>query len=65
MKRSNIFYIIFILTILAVRLGVPLFPLNKIIVDGIRINHFWIGVILILLVLFLSKNYNTIKMLKI
>ncbi|MFA6076460.1 MAG: hypothetical protein WC735_00060 [Candidatus Paceibacterota bacterium] len=62
MKRSNIFYLIFVLTILAIRLEVFLFPSNKIIVDGIRINHFWIGVILILLVLFLSKNYNIIKM---
>lgn len=62
MKRDNIFYIIFILTILAVRLGVFLLPSNKIIVGGIRINHFWIGVILILLVLFVSKNYSIIKM---
>lgn len=62
MKRSNIFYLIFVLTILAIRLEVFLFPTNKIIVDGIRINHFWIGVIFILIVLFLLKNYNLFKM---
>lgn len=62
MKKYNIFYTIFILTILVTRLEVFLFPTNKIVIDGIRINHFWIGVILILLVLFLSKNYNVFKM---
>lgn len=61
MKRSNIFYLIFVSTILIIRLEVLLFPTNKIIFDGIRINHFWIGVIFILFVLFLSKNYNIIK----
>ena len=64
MKRSNIFYFIFTLTILITRLGVSLFPSNQIIVYGVRINHFWIGIILILLVLSLSKsyNYNVLKM---
>lgn len=62
MKKDDIFYIILVLTILAIRLEVFLFPANKIIIDGIRINHFWVGVILVLIVLFLSKSYNALRM---
>lgn len=61
MKKEDIFYFIFVLTILVIRLEVFLFPSNKIIVAGIRINHFWIGVILILFVLLLSKRYNGLR----
>lgn len=62
MKRVNIFYIIFVLTILAIRLEVFIFPANKIIVNGLRVNHFWIGSILVLITLLSLKNYKALKM---
>jgi hypothetical protein len=60
-KKENIFYLIFILSIFIIRIEVFLFPSNKIIVDGLRINHFWIGVVLILIVILLSKRYDILR----
>lgn len=61
MKKENIFYLIFILTILAIRTGVFLFPHKKLIIGGMIIHHFWIGAILILFVLFLLKRYDILR----
>jgi len=61
MKRDSIFYILFVLTILVIRLEVFIFPANKIMIDGLRVNHFWIGAVLVLFSLFLLKNYNALK----
>ena len=61
MKRDNIFYIIFALTVLAIRLEVFIFPANKLMVEGLRINHFWVGAILVLVALFSLKNYKALK----
>lgn len=61
MKKENIFYLIFILTILAIRTGVFFFPQRKIIIDGVIIHHFWIGIILISLALLLAKRYSKLK----
>lgn len=61
MKRGNIFYFIFILTILAIRLGVFLFPQKKLIIGGTIIHHFWIGAVLILFVLLLPKKYTGLR----
>lgn len=30
-------------------------------IDGLRINHFWIGASLVLVTLFLSKSYKALK----
>lgn len=60
-KRTNIFYLIFILTIILLRIGVFLFPTNRIMLGGLRINHFWIGVVLIIIVIILSKRYNVLR----
>jgi len=62
MKRKNIFYSLFVLTILAIRFEVFIFPANRIIIDGLRINHFWIGVAVALVALFLLKSYKALKM---
>ncbi len=62
MKRKNIFYFIFILTILATRAWVFFFPQKKLIVGGMVIHHFWLGVILILFVLLLFKKYGGLRM---
>jgi hypothetical protein len=61
MKKGNIFYLIFILTILAIRTWVFFFPQKKLIINGMAIHHFWIGAIIILSVLLLLNNYNRLK----
>lgn len=61
MKKENIFYLICILTMLAIRTAVFLFPQRKIIIDGTIIHHFWIGIILTLLVLLLPQIYNGLR----
>ncbi len=60
-KNANIFYLIFILTIILIRIWIFWFPLRKIIISGIRINHFWVGVILISFLFFISKSYHLLK----
>jgi len=62
MKKGSNFYLISILTILAVRSGVFLFPQKKLIIGGTIIHHFWIGAALILFVLLLSKRYDGLRM---
>jgi hypothetical protein len=61
MKKENIFYTVFALTVLLIRINAFVFPSYQIIIDGTRIYHFWIGVILILFVLSLSKSYNMLR----
>lgn len=61
MGKGNIFYLIFISTILAIRLGVFILPQRKLIIGGMIIHHFWLGVILILFVFLLFKMYNGLK----
>lgn len=61
-KRANAFYSIFVITIILIRIGVFLFPLNKIIIGGLRINHFWIGLAFFLIVGLLAKRYNLLRM---
>lgn len=62
MKKENLFYIITILTILLIRLEFFIFPNNKLIFYGFRIHHFYIGLLLILIVLLIPKVYNKIKL---
>ena len=61
-KRENIFYIIFALTIILIRIEVFLFPTRKMFIDGLRVNHFWVGLVLILFILLMSKSYNILRM---
>lgn len=60
-KKENIFYLISVFTILVIRVWVFLFPLRKIIIFGILIHHFWIGIIIILFVLLLPRKYLGLK----
>ncbi len=55
MEKTSIFYLIFILTIIAVRTAVFLFPDNKFRISGIIVHHFWIGVILVGIALLLGS----------
>lgn len=65
MKKENRFYLIFISTILTLRLWVYLFPLRKIIINGAIIHHFWIGILLLIVTLLLQKRYNNIGIVEI
>jgi hypothetical protein len=61
MKKENIFYLIFILTMLAVRTDVFLFSMRKIIIGGMVIHHFWIGLMLVSLSWLFSPKYTILK----
>lgn len=61
-KKDKLFYIIFVLTILVIRLGVFLFPQRKITIGGVGIYHFWIGVILMLVFLLITRRYSLLRM---
>lgn len=54
MNKGTVFFLVFILTILAIRLFVFLFPDQKVRIFGIVIHHFWIGLILVLIALLLK-----------
>ena len=58
MKRENLFYLIIVFTVSIVRLIVFLYP-KHIVIYGVLIHHFWIGLSLILItILFFRKNNN-------
>ncbi|MBU6371017.1 hypothetical protein KGQ74_03050, partial [Patescibacteria group bacterium] len=52
----------FIAVILSVRTAVFLFPSGKILIAGMHINHFWIGVLLVAVGLSLRKKYSAMRM---
>jgi hypothetical protein len=60
MKKENKFYLIFLSTIVAIRLWVFFFPLWKIIMNGIIIHHFWIGLIILLIAFVIQKKYTSV-----
>jgi len=47
MNKADIFYLIFVATIVSVRLGIYLLPKAKVRIFQRGIHHFWIGVILV------------------
>jgi hypothetical protein len=55
MERASMFYLIFILTIIAIRAGVYFFPENKLKISGTIIHHFWIGILLIGIAILLAS----------
>ena len=57
-KKSNLFYILCILTIAIIRLFVLIFPERHIIIDGIIIHHFWFGVAALLISFLISARYK-------
>lgn len=59
MQRKDVFYLITVLTVVAIRTEVFLFPARQLVVYGVLVHHFWIGVALILLAVVLSKKYST------
>jgi VanZ family protein len=56
MKKENIFYLLFLATILAIRTWVFFFPQRKLIIDGTTIHHFWTGLLLALVAILLSRS---------
>ena len=61
MNRGDLFFIVFIFTILLVRTGVFLFPENKLRIFGTVIHHFFIGIILIFIALLLLMKYPDLR----
>ena len=55
MDRANLFFIVFLAAIIAIRLFVFLFPEQKLRILGTVIHHFWIGVILVVIALLLTS----------
>jgi len=60
MKRKNKFYLLFLSTIIALRLWVFFFPLRKIMIDGTVIHHFWIGIVLLLITFIIQRKHSSI-----
>jgi len=58
MKKENLFYLIFIITIIIIRLGVFLIPNVDITVSNVIIHHFWIGLVILIIGLFLKNNFK-------
>ncbi|TAK95610.1 hypothetical protein EPO05_03785 [Patescibacteria group bacterium] len=61
MKKENIFYLVFVSTILAIRAWVFVFPQRKLIIDGVIIHHFWTGLLLVTLALLWLNNYPKLR----
>lgn len=63
MKGENFFYIAFFLTVLFMRLAVLLVPNIDLMLFGVVIHHFWMGVMLIALGLIIPKRTGSLRML--
>jgi len=61
MRKSNLFYFIFILTILTARIAIIIVPEVDMPFFGVIIHHFWFGATFLLVGLILSKKYETVK----
>jgi hypothetical protein len=55
-KKENLFYLIFILTIVLIRVGVFLIPNVDIVFWNVVIHHFWFGVVLLIAWLLIKEN---------
>ncbi|MFA6973425.1 MAG: hypothetical protein WC238_01620 [Parcubacteria group bacterium] len=62
MKKENIFYLLFLATMLTVRTGVFFFPYRKLIIDGTIIRHFWTGLVLTLVAILLAKSCTRLRL---
>jgi len=56
MKHENTFYALYVLTIISIRLGVFLLPERDLMLFGIVIHHFLIGLALALIALLFRKT---------
>ena len=64
MKKENLFYLIVVLTILAIRLSKFFFLQNvHLIVSGIVIHHFWIGFVSLIFGFLIPKKMKISKIL--
>jgi hypothetical protein len=60
MKNGDIFFLSVFITIIVARLSVVLFPESDIYIFGLNFHHFWTGLIIILLSLFLIKTKSSL-----
>ena len=58
MKRYNLFYLSYFLTTLIVRTYLYFFRETHIIIKGLLVHHFWIGLILLAVSLILYKKHK-------
>jgi len=56
MKKKNLFYLIFVLTIILVRLLVFLIPDVEITLGNFVVHHFWFGVLLLILGILVKRK---------
>ncbi len=60
MTKGNAFFLSVFITIIVARLSVVLFPESDIYIFGLNFHHFWTGLIIILLSLFLIKTKSSL-----
>jgi len=61
MKKENLFYLIFISTIILLRLGIFIFPERNLIILGFLIHHFWFGCFALAIYFLIPKKYTKLK----
>ncbi len=61
MKKENLFFLVLLLAILAVRIALFVLPESHLRIGGVVIHHFWIGVLLLIASLLFLKRFERIK----
>ena len=61
MKKENLFFLLILITILITRISIIIIPEVNITLFNIIIHHFWFGVILMLIGLFIPKKLFIFK----
>lgn len=56
MKKENLFYLVFLITIFLIRLWVIIFPERDTYFLGFLIHHLWYGIILLLISFFIPRK---------
>lgn len=61
MKKENIFYLLVLLTVLIIRISIFLIPEVTIKIFGLTAHHFWFGLALILIGIFIPKKKDILR----
>ena len=56
MKKENLFYLLTMLTILAIRISVLIVPEVNIRIFGFNVHHFWFGTIALIIGILIPRN---------
>ncbi len=60
MKKENLFYLAFILTVLISRISVYLLPNRNIVIFGLIIHHFWFGFLVFIIALLFKRKADVL-----